>query len=413
MVHASVIQKRVEVPFRVYIQPEGGVLDRIERAVMDCFALMVYAVQTVWNFVRCQERSIVVRKPHCSYKSVCITPKKAISSKATPYVIISIDGGGVRGKIPLAVLKRLEKETEAKIVDMTDELIGSSAGGIIVLALTVPKEDAPDQPKFTAAAVDELFNTFSQKVFATSCWHKLSSVFGYREAKYESPRSIIQSLVGETKLSQCISKVAVTSLDLISGNTVLFGNQRQADWNGLKKRQVSTLTIADDVAVDFAATATSAAPTFFPSLGRFVDGGVGANSPALIAALRAMGQEGANRPLFVLSLGTGKLPHEPFDTSQNITSGILPWVGPLIDYLLDASQNQVDTQMELLTEANPNVSYTRFQVTLENEEEAQMDNADPANLQRLEDLANKCFDDFLKTPDGQRLLSIFRSKVIR
>ncbi len=411
MVHASVISKRIDVPFRVYIQPEGGILDRIERAVACVFYQIMHMLETVWNFVRCQERSITVKKAHCTYKSICISPKKAISFKDAPYIIISIDGGGVRGKIPITVLRALEKKLGATIVSLTDEFIGSSAGGIIALALTVPKDDAPNEPKYTTDAVDELFNTFSQKVFATSCWHKLSSVFGYRDAKYESPRTIIQSLVGKTMLSQCVSKVSVTSFDLITANTVLFGNQ--SDWSALQNRQIRSLTIAEDVAVDYAATATSAAPTFFPSLGRLVDGGVGANSPALLAALRAMGQEGKNKPLFVLSLGTGKPAREPITTDQNITWGALPWVGPLIDYLLDASQNQVDTQMELLSEANPNVNYMRFQVTLENDEEAQMDNADPANLQRLEDLANRCFDDFLQTPDGQKLLGFFRPKIAK
>jgi len=409
MVQASVICKRLEVPFRQYEAP-SGCLDRIAQAVQAVFYLIVDTLHRAWDFVRCHERIVKVKSPHCSYKAVSVHPKKAITAKDDPYIIISIDGGGVRGKIPATFLQRLEEKLNQKVRSLAERIVGSSAGGIIALALSVPSEKNPDESEYTAQAVNKLFDIFASKVFATSCWHKISSFFGYREAKYGSPRQIIQSLVGETKLAACVSKVSVTSFDLLTANTVLFSNNYD-DLEILQKRRFSCIPADRDVAVDFAATATSAAPTFFPSLGRYVDGGIGANSPALLETLRAMSTDAKGRPIFVLSLGTGKTVHEPISVPSNISWGALPWVGPLITYLLDGSQHLVDEQMGLLTDANPNIGYMHVQLQLENDDEAQMDNSSPANLQRLEDLTNKLFDDLMATPDGQKLLSIFKSKI--
>lgn len=62
------------------------------------------------------------------------------------YVILSLDGGGVRGLMSVEILAEIEtrlrnklKRPDLKITDMVDCVIGTSAGGLTALALATGK----------------------------------------------------------------------------------------------------------------------------------------------------------------------------------------------------------------------------------------------------------------------------------
>jgi len=49
--------------------------------------------------------------------------------------VLSIDGGGIKGIIPIIYLKRIEKQLGASIHNFFDMICGTSTGGIIALGL--------------------------------------------------------------------------------------------------------------------------------------------------------------------------------------------------------------------------------------------------------------------------------------
>jgi Patatin-like phospholipase len=51
-------------------------------------------------------------------------------------IVLSIDGGGIRGIIPAIVLNYIEERTGKWISDMFDLIAGTSTGGILALGLT-------------------------------------------------------------------------------------------------------------------------------------------------------------------------------------------------------------------------------------------------------------------------------------
>ena len=53
----------------------------------------------------------------------------------SPYRILSIDGGGLKGVMPAAFLYEVERITEKRIVDHFDLIVGTSTGGIIALGI--------------------------------------------------------------------------------------------------------------------------------------------------------------------------------------------------------------------------------------------------------------------------------------
>src|ERR1051326_2989146 len=60
---------------------------------------------------------------------------------ATPFKVLAIDGGGIRGIIPALILEAIEERTNRPISSLFDMLSGTSTGGIIALGLTLPAED--------------------------------------------------------------------------------------------------------------------------------------------------------------------------------------------------------------------------------------------------------------------------------
>ena len=55
------------------------------------------------------------------------------------YKVLSIDGGGIRGVIPAALLQTIEELSGKRIAELFDLVVGTSTGGILAAGLTVPK----------------------------------------------------------------------------------------------------------------------------------------------------------------------------------------------------------------------------------------------------------------------------------
>jgi hypothetical protein len=91
---------------------------------------------------------------------------------------------------------------------------------------------------------------------------------------------------------------------------------------------------------------TSAAPTYFPSVNGFIDGGVYANNPAMCAL--AQTQDTRYRPtpqldeVRMLSLGTGV--SLQYIRGKTLDWGYVQWVKPLISLMFDGAAGIADYQ---------------------------------------------------------------------
>jgi patatin-like phospholipase/acyl hydrolase len=89
-------------------------------------------------------------------------PKGTLGKRIT---ILSIDGGGVRGLVPLVILIELEgilqrlDGAERRLVDYFDMVAGTSTGGVITGLITTPRsQDVPTRPLFTATQVFNFYD---------------------------------------------------------------------------------------------------------------------------------------------------------------------------------------------------------------------------------------------------------------
>ena len=265
---------------------------------------------------------------------------------------------------------------------------GTSAGGIIVLLLNVPRDDGGCM--YDSRAVNDIYHRFAKDVFKTSIWKKMGNLWGWSGAKYSSS-SLEESLEKVLKryiLSETVKDVIIPSYNLLDENNFMFRTNRAIEH---KERDFYMVDIAK---------ATSAAPTYFKpaeiqdvhKIRKYimVDGGVSANNPSLSALTYAFNQYKDTADYFVVSIGTG---HSTVPVSIG-SGGKFEWATNIIPLLMDSVNDVTNYEMlQLLPESN----YYRIQITIDSEH-ASMDDATDENIAALEKYA----DDYIRA-NGETL----------
>ncbi|MFB2936633.1 patatin-like phospholipase family protein [Aerosakkonemataceae cyanobacterium BLCC-F154] len=350
------------------------------------------------------------------------------------YKVLSIDGGGIRGIIPAMILAEIENRTGKRIHEMFDLIAGTSTGGIIALGLTMPSEQDNKQAKYYAKDLVELYkqegNTIFKKneSFIEKCVEqRLREVLEFLHlpfaeidellsAKYlsEGRETVLNKYFGDTPIKEALTEVFITSYDTAFRLPVFFTSKRHKIQGRCFHKVYEGFTMKQ------AAMATSAAPTFFEphkvlfseSLSKeiekesngyhkddhysLVDGGVFANNPTSLAVMEAIintkirdGEvEKEDRleleDILVVSLGTGSLTRK-YAYDQAKKWGLVKWINPLINILMDGTNESVAVQLEQLLAKH---QYYRFQGMLDqNKGNDDMDDATPQNISNLEELA--------------------------
>ncbi len=300
-----------------------------------------------------------------------------------PIRILSIDGGGIRGVIPALILDAIEQELRQPIARSFDLIAGTSTGGILAVGLTTPGADGA--PKYTPAALADLYRKEGGRIFSSTLLHKLTSLFSLSGPKYDAGgiESVLQEYFGGARLKDSLTEVLVTSYEIDQLRDPFFFSSRMA-------KQQATY----DFPAWLVARATSAAPTYFPPLKlmanpgddhpyyALVDGGTFANNPALCAYAEARAYD-ATGDILIVSVGTGQRQDAiPYNRARGW--GLLGWARTVIDVVFDGVADTVDYQLKQLLPAlsTGHVRYFRFQAALGQDETA-MDDTSPGNLARL------------------------------
>jgi predicted acylesterase/phospholipase RssA len=250
-------------------------------------------------------------------------------------VLLSIDGGGMRGTIASAMLAELEQQLGKPVYDLVDMVGGTSTGAIIAAAISL---------RMTAQEIlQEVYKKRLPRAFGRRglpAWLNFA-VSGFRHL-YDQQR-FVQELapLAAGKRIRDLKKpiVLMTTKDLRTSNTYFIvsagpGASMFADWP-----------------VTGAVAASGAAPVYFqPVLGNLVDGGVGVyTNPCLATAVEAMEYIGAaagfvDGAVIHLSLGTGWAPNNSADGSASRWH-LVDW----IQYAIGESQEDATLQQALVT----------------------------------------------------------------
>ncbi len=254
------------------------------------------------------------------------------------YRIVALDGGGLRGIISARLLQRLENEHVLPHWYRKAELVGgTSTGGILALGIGAG---------FSAAELVDFYRIEGPKIFADSWFddvHDLGNLVG---AKYSTaPRNVaLLAHFGASTLADLPKagvaglnpqqKTLVTAFDLCNEAGTTSGTQ---SWKPKIFHNFQGPDSDGALPVVKAALYTSAAPTYFPSVDGYIDGGVFANNPSMVClgqALDARRGPGVGlQQLRLFSVGTGFVTH--LIRQQAADWGVAQWAHPLIDLLQD------------------------------------------------------------------------------
>ncbi|GAM11192.1 patatin-like protein 1 [Geobacter sp. OR-1] len=325
--------------------------------------------------------------------------------------ILSIDGGGIRGIIPAAVLTKVEEairsktnDNNLKIGDCFDMIAGTSTGGILTCVYLAPDTANPAKARFSAKDALNLYMQNGDEIFDRSAWKRIVSLGGLADEKYsaEMLEKTLKNYFGDLELCQLIQPCLITAYNTKRYES-FFYTQHDA-----KIKPERNFLVRD------VARATSAAPTYFemalsesldniPNAAPMIDGGVFANNPAacaLVEALRLHKVAPTTENMLpleisnvaILSLGTGKKTAS-ISYKEGKDWGLAGWAKPLISILMDGVAQTVTYQVETVFESigvknqflRIDGEFGDYKNNLDIEGiDSSMDNASTDNMRRLE-----------------------------
>jgi patatin-like phospholipase/acyl hydrolase len=252
------------------------------------------------------------------------------------YRVLSLDGGGIRGLISIILMQRLIAVPGLEgWLDQVDLVAGTSTGGLIALAIA---------RGIDLRVVRALYKDKGKEIFEKSWLDVLGSLWTIIGAEYDN-KSLTRELkqvIGETTLGQLQKHVLITAFDLDNEDP----DPNKRTW---KPKLFHNLpgegNDADRLAYKVALY-TSAAPTYFPTVDGYIDGGVFAANPSMCALAQTQDRRSLVRPdlseVVLFSVGTGT--SLTYVEGQNLDWGYAQWVKPLIGILLDGVAGIADYQ---------------------------------------------------------------------
>ena len=251
------------------------------------------------------------------------------------YKILSLDGGGIRGLMTAIILDRLNL-TNPGWLDNVDLLAGTSTGGFIALGLAHGLK--PTQLR-------DLYEKKGKKIFDDSWLDDLKDIGGLTGADYDNKnlRRELKKTFGNTRLKNLKKRVLIPVFDLDNENK----NVKKRSWAPKFFHNFPGADSDGTALVRNVALYTSAAPTYFPSVDGYVDGGVVANNPSVAALAQTQDTRAFKIPpklkdVVLLSISTGK--SLVYIKGKKHDWGYAHWGKSIIQIMMDGVTGVADYQ---------------------------------------------------------------------
>lgn len=316
--------------------------------------------------------------------------------------LLSIDGGGIRGLIPLHFLYVIENLTGKRIPDLFNLVGGTSTGAIVACGLSLKASNnggngpASNLYAYSASDIIEAYQAKAQTIFSGNGW-------SWFESRYSSAgiEATFQEWFGNGDLSACAVPLVIPTYDIHSFQPVFFKSRYFIDPQSTHHHLVKSLKIKDIL------RATTAAPTYFPAFewqpreGRslkLIDGGLFNNNPGISVLMEML-----SFPEFygidlkridqvnVLSLGTGRS-MEANQAPQK--GGMWHYRQAALDIAMYGNTQASDYLLkELSTDAqsllNVKINYLRMSPDIDVQKYSELDCTDPEAFRYFRKLVNK------------------------
>lgn len=223
--------------------------------------------------------------------------KEVINVNEKKFRILSFDGGGIRGALSVSILDHILKY-HYDLLENTDLIGGTSTGALIALGLAYGLD------------IEEVRNLYSYENGKFIFSDKHSEVLRPKYDNDNLKKVLLDVFPKNLKLGDLKKMVMIPSL---------YIGDRDEPWRPIFYNNMPNSLTADYNVVDVALQ-SSAAPVYFPSYNRHIDGGIIAADPSLACLVYTldMNEETHLDDIKLLSIGTG------FD-NNSITGDTTDW----------------------------------------------------------------------------------------
>jgi patatin-like phospholipase/acyl hydrolase len=234
------------------------------------------------------------------------------------FKILSLDGGGIKGIYTAELLRHCEEQLARgqPLARYFDMIAGTSTGGIIALGLGLG---------ISTGEITSFYREDGRKIFPalpTGRWGKFWQTVGWAQqpklAHEELEKALKHRFVDHT-LGEAGPRMVIPAFMMPKTEIAVFKTDHHEDFRNDHRTPMWRV-----------ARSTSAAPTYLKGheheeSGRiFIDGGVWANNPAMVALVDALtAYDLTPDQIEILSIGTG---NAPFSLSRSgVLAGLWAW----------------------------------------------------------------------------------------
>ncbi len=315
-----------------------------------------------------------------------------------PFVALSLDGGGFRGLYTAALLQRLSTLFTEKEIDIGSKfslIAGTSTGGILAcsLAKSVPLSQIVDFYKQKGESI------FSRPKPTSKLGTLFWALRRTPSCNQDKLADALKEVFGDTTIAEVYEKekiaLCLPTVNLANNHPVV-----------LKTPHNPGKTRDNNVSLVDACLATSAAPIFFPAAKiknwsgstsdrLFVDGGLWANNPVLIALTEALILAKPNQNIVILSIGTASTPSGNLGDKQNLSAADWGFGSTIVESAIDSQSIGFNFTANLLKKALSSPERTidiirlpEIHKSVEYHEAVKLDRANPRAIRILLEAAN-------------------------
>jgi len=264
--------------------------------------------------------------------------------------LLSIDGGGIRGLIPLHILNILN--IPFRLREEFNAFAGTSTGAIIAAGLSLAGPD-PSKNLGFKYDIDDLIYLYEAN--AKQIFNQKS--YGWLMSKYQKfgIEEVLERYFKGDKLENCKKPLVIPAYDGKNFEPIFF-KTRYLNQQGSKYYEALSKWKLTEIL-----RSTAAAPTFFPGFYKdervLVDGGLFCNNPSLVLLNDVLShpkfyqidQNTSDLHINLLSLGTGQ--GRQNNCALKWGEGKIQYVKPVIDMAMRGNSQSVHIVLEQMVNA--------------------------------------------------------------